>query len=445
MLHLILFTIPSLCFSQNTMDPKTEIIYYLKVYNRDYKFDRFLDRWMSTFDPTYEGIKSNEFKIIERRAYTQEEIGKINANTKFEDIYVGNSNMGYNAAETEFGDYDFNKSKFEFYPFTWKYGDANELSTVINENNYFFNSAGIKEASFNSTQIHVQNHKDYIDLPMGKEEAQKLLEKRTVTNSYRTKVDRKVYIKYYYSITKDKIKSTSRTLEEDKGLFCYVYKVEIWGDKCMTDDKIAVLNAKSPPPPELQEAKENFDKNYGLKVVNKLSLEQGWIKLVDKSLLKKNNTECGKTNNFEIQLSIEKDINYLYNVKFKFRTNACLNFSTGFIYTMSDFNGNKYPLMVNSIISSTEGDYKIAAVKINRQTLQMLGNYGLADVKFQFSPTTEYPGISKYIKLYTNNACNSLDYAWVSWTAKKNEAPEYWMDESANNNFIKLVKNILNQ
>ena len=54
MKNLILITIltifQNISYSQSEIDPKTEIIYYLKVFNREYKSERFILNWLKYFD-----------------------------------------------------------------------------------------------------------------------------------------------------------------------------------------------------------------------------------------------------------------------------------------------------------------------------------------------------------------------------------------------------------
>ena len=233
------------------------------------------------------------------------------------------------------------------------------------------------------------------------------------------------------------VKQLEKLFKLDKECLMYdISSTYVYGDKCMLTDSITSFKANSSPPEPLP----SYPDIINWKNNSKLPLDQGWIKIVDKSLTKNNYSGCDK-NKFEIHLAIEKDVSDLYKMKFKFRSNACLNFSSGFLYTMTDFNGNKYPLLVTDVSNEKLNNYIIVTVKINRQTLQMLADGGLANVKFQFSPTNENPGIIKHLSWF----CRKSDYGWVSWTALKNEAPEYWMDEFANENFKKLVQNILNQ
>jgi hypothetical protein len=77
-------------------------------------------------------------------------------------------------------------------------------------------------------------------------------------------VDRRLYLRVYYSIIKNKLQFGSGNYVEDSGIYCYVYKVEVWEDKNMSNKLLSVLDAKTNPPDYLQDLKKTFDKDFAL-------------------------------------------------------------------------------------------------------------------------------------------------------------------------------------
>ncbi len=431
----ILFLLSLNSYGQKALLEKDGIIYCAKVYGYNIGTNDFIIEWLSNFDEKFETYKNNEFELNAKRNEALQEINALSNELQFTDIYT-------QKMDAEFGQYDFNTKNFEFKPLQF----ADEKKQ-INTSSYFYVHTNIISADHNRAEVYALNFKDFDGIPMETNDANLFINNRTKQGYNSSYVNRKVYLKIYFSILPEKMQDNYGWGGlKDIGLYSYVYKIEVWGDECMSGNKIAVLNAKQQPPTYLLATGEEFNKNYDLgNTQEKLPLEQGWIKIVDQTLYNNNSSNCNKKNHFEIHLSMEKDYGDLYKIKFKFRTNACLIFSPGFFYTITDFKENKYPLLVTDVTDNIVNDYKIVSVRINKETLKSLGDGGLADIKFQFNPTSQYQGSSNYTKYFTNKKCTSSIYLYVNWSSLKKEAPEYWLDENANDDFKKMIKTILNQ
>lgn len=435
---LFLIVLPFLVKTQSVMNQKTEIAYYLKIYNRTYDNSSVFKSWLEKFDPNYSKYKSNEFTYNEKLNSVKDEISKLIQETSFSTIWFGTKE------NVKFENYNFSTGEFEFLPITYKGVKSIEESQsyALNNNNYFFNNARIKEADFHSTDIYVINHKDFVGMKMEHEKAKILMEKRTSSNNNGTKVNRNVFIKYFYSIiNKKNIYFDNWTKKEkDLGLYCYMYKMEIWGDECMKKDKIADIYAKSKPPSELAENNAKIESILTQHINNRLIIYDDWIPLINSKIINKQSRDCNNEFDFEIHSKITKKENDLFNIKFKIKTNACANFAVGQFYTLIDYNRNEYPLLVDDVEVNHIDNFVISSVIINRKTLQMLGNFGIAYLKLEFGK----PTISSIKSFKLNIECNSSDFNWIKWNTKKEETNEYWMNDSANEHLTKKIKQILN-
>lgn len=401
MKNLILITIltifQNISYSQSEIDPKTEIIYYLKVFNREYKSERFILNWLKYFDPKFKEYSLNEFKLREKKQNAINEIENLITKLDFNNIYIGYSDMGYNAPTVKFGEYNFNKKEFAFFPFTDETDDRDKESNVINENNYFFNYAGIDAADFHSTNIHVINHKDFNGLPLAEEKAQQLIEKRTIKSGTNFKIDKRLYIKYYYSILNKKnqyIGGYNTIQERDLYLSCYVYKVEIWEDLCMFKNLITTIEAKSIPPLYLDSTKNRFELDYSLGLIpfrDTFWVSDNSVYLTNSNFNYIENEKCYKSH-FQVVLDLDSYTKDLFIIRFFFNTNACLNFSEYFTYIFYDKTGLEYPLKTatvgaGALNSNSDKIYYSPNFLINKETLTLLTNNGLAKIFCQFRST----------------------------------------------------------
>lgn len=384
-------TLASNCFAQRPIDKKTEVAYYLKIYNREFNNTTFLKAWLDEFDPGYESYEDNEFKLSEKINEARSEITKLVDAVKFDKIFVGTSNLGTDGADVEFGEYNFSSNEFSFSPLTPRHTREDGLSYAINERNYFLGRTGIETADYISAEIRVKNHKDFNGLPLSKEQAEKLIERRTITNYGRSSINRDLYIKYYYSILNTKRQSPGyyNFSPKDLGFTAFVYKMEIWEDPCMMENKLLVIDAKSPVPYELTDAYNKFSADYAtgkMKAANILALPSGWVNIVSSSFPYKTYDECHKSD-YTVHFNIFPVSEDVFELKFMWETNACVNFRQNYMYTFITPAKIEYPLAVAKFQREVYGDVAglVGTVKINRSTLTRFLQEGIKGIRFQLN------------------------------------------------------------
>jgi len=228
------------------LDKKTSFGYVMKVCNYDYSDKIFLYYYLNMFDENLSNYQQNEFELRRKEDKARLEIKTLIDTLKFERIYSRDQ-------IAVFGNYDFSNETFEFQPFNISQCCGYPSFYVFN-----FDDRGLiqKYQVSNLSGIYMKNFKDFSGLKMNQNDAENLLNKRIPANN------RCVYLRFYYSVLNEKYKNPFEEEKSDHGLFCFVYLVEVWGDKFMRSNRIAVLYAKNNPPEYLEDTKNNFYKKY---------------------------------------------------------------------------------------------------------------------------------------------------------------------------------------
>ncbi len=236
--------LPSISQTALTLDKKTSFSFTMDGYGYDYSDEKFLYHYLKYFDEKFRKYSDNEFELRRKIENAKIEIKTLIENLNYTSVY-------YRDQIAFLGKYDFNSGQFEFDPLSLPRYKQYPYFYIYN-----FPSLGFTPTSPTSTNdasnINLKNFEDFNRLKMKQDSAELLL-----THLHR----RQVYIRYYYSFLKEIFETTDGGRKINNGVFCYVYLVEIWGDKEMRTDKIAVLKAITNPPEYLAEVKSKFDEN----------------------------------------------------------------------------------------------------------------------------------------------------------------------------------------
>jgi hypothetical protein len=243
----------SISMSRTSASPRLEIATYLdsrtafanvmKVYGYDYRDEEFLRAYLDRFDGRYDDYRRNEFELKRRLEAADDEIAKLIASVKPDAVYKRH-------LQAHFKDYDFSTGRFAFEPFA----EANTLSRHGYPYFQFYNFPDARRPEADTGYadlISVRNHTDFSGLPMDSAAAESLLQ--------RAGSNRRVYVRYYYSILDERLRDNEFGRPRDRGLVTYAHVMEVWTDAEMRNDRIGILRARTEPPPFLLAAKARIE------------------------------------------------------------------------------------------------------------------------------------------------------------------------------------------
>lgn len=215
LLFLLLISFSTSLLSQNTLNPEDAFIYFMKA-NGHKKSDnsknslyRNKGTWFDIYARTFmkyqlQQAQNDEFK---RQKYTKEINNRIDnklRNLSFSEVYTYNLN-GY------FGSYDFNNKAF---PISYGLKDFNLVS----------DAQGLF-VGINSI-VNKDELNEYIKIEAAK--AESIVNSRKTSNG---KVNRKVYLKVFFNVTKRKPNDKGSNGYKNTDLHIYVHKIDVYLDQ----------------------------------------------------------------------------------------------------------------------------------------------------------------------------------------------------------------------
>jgi hypothetical protein len=186
----------------------------------------------------------------------------------------------------------------------------------------------------------------------------------------------------------------------------------------MTENKIAVLEAKSPVPTILKSVALDFNKQYysGKRtIMDTLQLQRGWIKLIDDDYMYKYNDECFYSL-YQMNLSIVPTSPTLFDLKFMIKTNACVYFKQNYLYTFITSDKSEFPLAVSNLGNETYDGVTemVATVKISKETLSQILSRKLTVLRVQLNGSPVSPGSMNFKK---SEPCVKMGgHEWLGFT-----------------------------
>jgi hypothetical protein len=367
------------------MPVQTEIFYNLKVNNLDVGNATFLNHYLESYDKSYRSYAANEFEMNKKMNELKRTISASLPALRFTDIYTAK-------LEVKFGEYDFSKNAFKFQPFAKEFMGNPE--GAINKINYFFNHAGFSQMHYSSSFITASNISDFDGLVLDPDAAQELLKYKTKGGS----IDRHVAIKLFYSMMNSVFKDYAG---QNDGIYCYVYRMEVWGDKCATEKLVSVIYAKEPPPQYLESTKDNFARLYPHGAVATDSYKGVAESDNFKSIItwSQYNENCEREE-FDLHLKKAKTKTEQEYLLIRLFTNFNYNIKPGFVFSFYNTAKNKeFPLTVSE--TSVERGAALLKVKVTRQALNEIMSSDCSSFRLQLNGSPKYtmPGEGVYRSL----------------------------------------------
>lgn len=374
------------------LDEKTQVLYCAKVYGYDISSKDFAKTWLATFDKKYEFYDNNEFELNNKMNTALQEIKSLDNNLKFTDIFT-------QKMEAEFGKYDFGSEKFEFNPL----GTEDKWKAITYRSSFF------RSYDHDPSDIWVLNFDDFVGLPMQTSEANILINKRTTQRYNSSYVNRKVYLRIYYSILNKKIQTEGGYYGKlvDEGLYCYAYKIEVWDDECANGNLITIINAKTPAPYYLEKTKTDFEFSYlagKVELTNHNDIKVGYTQIGNWTKTYENNCERGY---FQINCKIERIGLEERIIRFQVHTNYYYVLQNGNEIIFKNYeSGGSYSLVINDVNRLVSGQNTISlefSVKATRSTIQAMINSRINDIEIQVDGSPKYDLPNK-VTIYNSDA-----------------------------------------
>lgn len=381
----------------DAISEQTEVLYNLKANDLDISNNTFLKHYLETYDKdNFKSYSSNEFELNKKMAELKNSLSNSIASLKFTDVYTAEKDV-------KFGDYDFANKTFKFQPFAEEF--LGNPEGVINKTNYFFNYAGFRKMHYRSSFIIVSNISDFKGLYLDENAAQQLLNYKTRNGN----IDRHLTIKVYYSITNSVQKNDAG---ESDGIYCFVYRIEVWGDKCANEKLITVMNAKTSSPSYLESTKSNFAKLYstGAVVSNYYKIpESDNFKSIISWWQYNDNCEREELEMHIKKLSTQTEQEYLL---IRLYTNYNYNIKPGFVFSFYNKETNvEFPLVIYE--TSVDKGAALLKIKITKQTLNQIVNSNCYSFRLQLNGYPKYSlpgeGVYRSLNIITRNL-NTADF-----------------------------------
>ncbi len=359
----------------DAISEQTEVLYNLKANDLDIRSNIFLKHWLETYDKVnFKSYSSNEFELNKKMAELKNNVSNALTSLKYTDIYTAKKDV-------EFGDYDFASKTFKFQPFAEEF--LGNPEGVINKKNYFFNYAGFPRMHYRSSFILVSNISDFQGLLLDEKTAQQLLNYKTKNG----KIDRHLTIKAYYSLTDSVLRNYA---DESDGLYCFVYRIEVWGDKCANEALITVMNAKTSPPSYLENTKSNFAKLYSNGAVESNNYKGVPESDNYKSIISwsQYNDNCEREE-FEMHVKKLKTQSEQQYLLIRLYTNYNYHIKPGFVFSFyNKETGVEFPLVIYE--TGVEKGAALLKLKITKQTLSQIVNSNCYCFKLQLNGSPKY-------------------------------------------------------
>ena len=397
------------------MTEKEAFLFCVDISGVDYSSKSFLYNYLQKFDKNFKSYSGNEFSLNEQINSARAKVSREIKSISYEDIYVAN----YTATV---GEYNFETGKFAFEPFRWVSEFFNVSMPNPNYTNRYFNDKNVIFTLWNNSMS---------GLEIDKDAANRLVASFPTTDAYNGKKNRTVYLKVFYSVMKEYRGGAPESNPYPDNIKSYAHRIEVWSDKCMTSNRINIINSGASVPENMKESHQHFLRTYSNGsspdvIPYNAKVENGQIMFSSIGYIQ-NTSNCNRPL-FKVKASFSKQDLETYTMELVFQTNAKVSFKPGFFYTFTDMNGQDYPVVVKEVHSEAVGIGSVAVehvmINVKRNTLKIFANNGIAKIRLQVTPSNERPATGEGYTPY--DWCLDVGNGeWWQWSISETDRNQF--------------------